>query len=277
MKKKLSLLLAFVLLIGILAACGKAPSVPANEAPALKKIKVGASVTPHSEILEACREPLAKKGFELEIKEFTDYILPNTTLQDKDLDANYFQHLPYLEGFNKEHKTDIVSVLAVHYEPMGIYPGTCKSLADLKEGDKIAVPNDGSNEARALLLLQAEGLIKLKDNVRFDATVLDITENPKKLEIVELDAAQIAISLPDVALGVVNGNYALQANLSVTKDALASEKADSDSATTYANILCVRKGDENTEATKALIEVLGSKEVKDFIAEKYKGAVVALG
>lgn len=268
MKKIITLALSCVLVLGLLAGCGAETKDPVV-------IKVGASITPHSEILAACKDALAEKGYTLEIIEFTDYVLPNTTLEDGDLDANYFQHIPYLEGFNVENGTHLVSAAVIHYEPMGIYAGQRSSLADIQEGDKIAVPNDGSNEARALLLLEAEGLIKLKEGVNFNATKLDIIENTLNLEIIELEAAQVALSLPDVAFGVINGNYALQAGLNAGTDALVSEASDSLAAETYGNALVVREGEESSDKTKVLVEVLTSDEIRQFIADKYEGAVVA--
>ena len=206
----------------------------------------------------------------------SDYVVPNNVVEDGEMDANYFQHQPYLDTFNAENGTALVSVAAIHYEPFGIYPGTKDSMDGLAEGDKIAVPNDGSNRARALLLLEAEGLITLKEGVGMEATVLDIVENPIGLEIVEMEAAQIAGVRDSVALAVINGNYALLAELNVAKDAIASEDAASVSAQTYANILVVKEGNENTEKTQALKAALFSDEVKNFINETYSGAVVPI-
>ncbi|HHV96433.1 MAG TPA: ABC transporter substrate-binding protein [Clostridiaceae bacterium] len=237
-------------------------------------LKVGASVTPHAEILAVVKDILAEKNIELEIIEFTDYIQPNINVENGELDANYFQHKPYLDQFNKDNGTNLVSVAAIHYEPLGIYAGKTSSLGDVKEGAVIAVPNDGTNEARALMLLEAQGLIKLKKDVGFTATILDIEENPKKLVIKELEAAQIPLSLQDVDLAVINGNYAIQAGLNASKDALAIEEKDSAAAQTYANIICVKEGNENNPAILALIEALRSEKVKQFIEETYNGAVV---
>lgn len=272
-KKITGLTLALIFCLSLLAACGQSSAKQASDK---KVITVGASVTPHAEILEVIKPILEKKGYALDIKEFTDYVLPNTTLNDGDIDANYFQHTPYLELFNKEHGTKIVSVKSVHYEPMGIFPGKTKSISDVADGAKIAIPNDGSNEARALLLLEKEGLIKLKEGADFNATKLDIAENPRNLEIIEMAAEQIALSLPDVDLGVINGNYALQAGLNAGKDALSTESSDSKAAQTYANILAVRAGEEKSEKTLALIEALSDPAVKKFIDGKYEGAVVYL-
>jgi len=223
--------------------------------------------------LKGASKLLKDKGYDLEIKEFSDYVLPNKALDSKDLDANYFQHQPYLDEFNKENGTKIVSAGSIHYEPFGIYAGKTKALADLKEGATIAVPNDTSNEARALLLLQDQGLIKLKDGAGITATQKDIAENPKKLKFTEIEAAQLVRTLPDVDLAVINGNYALEGNLKVS-DALAVEADDSLAATTYANIIAVREGDENREDIKALVEVLKSEEIKTFITNTFSGAVV---
>lgn len=294
MKKLLSILLCAALVLG-LAACGTAASdptdapatdpAPATDAPAtdapsaeLEKLVVGASSTPHAEILEAVRGELEALGYELEVTIFDDYVLPNLALADSEIDANYFQHEPYLLNFNAENGTDLVSAVAVHYEPMGIYGGQKASLDEIAEGDSIAVPNDGTNEARALLLLEAEGLITLKDGIDAStetATILDIAENPLNLEIIEMSAQNIPHSLPDVAFGVINGNYALQAGLT-GNDALASESAESDAAQTYANILAVRAGEEGTEKTQALITALTSETCREYIEATYDGAVVPI-
>lgn len=291
MKKLLSILLCAALVLG-LAACGTAASdptaAPESEAPAtdaaetpsgeLEKIVVGASSTPHAEILEAVSGELEALGYELEIKIFDDYVMPNLALADSEIDANYFQHEPYLLNFNAENGTDLVSAAAIHYEPMGIYGGSKSSLDELAEGDIIAVPNDGTNEARALLLLQDQGLITLKEGIDAStetATILDIAENPKNLDIVEMEAKNIPHSLPDVAFAVINGNYALQAGLT-GNDALASESADSDAAQTYANILAVRAGEEDSAKTQALVTALTSETCRQFIEETYSGAVVPI-
>lgn len=291
MKKLLSILLCAALVLG-LAACGTAASdptaAPESEAPAtdaaetpsgeLEKIVVGASSTPHAEILEAVKGELEALGYELDIKIFDDYVMPNLALADGEIDANYFQHEPYLLNFNAENGTDLVSAAAIHYEPMGIYGGSKSSLDELAEGDIIAVPNDGTNEARALLLLQDQGLITLKEGIDAStetATILDIAENPKNLEIVEMEAKNIPHSLPDVAFAVINGNYALQAGLT-GNDALASESADSDAAQTYANILAVRAGEEDSAKTQALVTALTSETCRQFIEETYSGAVVPI-
>lgn len=286
MKKLFALALALILALSLVACAAPAaqPAAPAAEpaAPAAEpaapaepvKIKVGASITPHAEILAAIKDDLAAAGYELEIVEFTDYVLPNTALEGGELDANYFQHQPYLTDFNAENGTHLVSVAAVHYEPFGIYAGKTASLADLADGASIAIPNDGTNEARALLLLEAQGLIKLKEGIGLTATKLDIAENPKKLDIQEIEAAQLARALQDVDVAVINGNYAIQASLKVS-DALAIEDKDSVAAETYANILVVKEGNENTEATKALVAALQSETVRQFIESTYDGAVIA--
>lgn len=290
MKKLFALALALVLALSLVACAPAAPTAPAApaapaeqpatpaEQPAapaeLVKIKVGASVTPHAEILAAIKDELATAGYALEIVEFTDYVLPNTALENGELDANYFQHQPYLTDFNAENGTHLVSAAAVHYEPFGLYAGKTKSLAELKDGAVIAIPNDGTNEARALLLLEAQGLIKLKEGITFTATKLDIAENPHNYDIQELEAAQLARTLQDVDVAVINGNYAIQAGLKV-KDALAVEDKDSIAAETYANILVVKEGNENTEITKALAAALQSETVRQFIDATYDGAVIA--
>jgi D-methionine transport system substrate-binding protein len=268
MKKIIAIILTLVLALS-LVACGGSKADD-------KVITVAASPTPHAEILKVAAEVLAKDGWTLEIKEYTDYVQPNNVVEDGEIDANYFQHIPYLNTFNTENGTHLVSVCAVHYEPFGIYAGTKSAIADLAEGDKIAIPNDGSNRARALLLLEAQGLIKLKKGVGMDATDLDIVENPLNLDIVQMEAAQIANVRDSVALAVINGNYALQAGLNAGADALVVEDAESISAYTYANILVVKEGNELSEKIQALVKALKSQEVKDFINNTYSGAVVPL-
>lgn len=268
MKKITAIILSLALCLTLFAGCGNK-----NDD---KTITIGASPTPHAEILEIVKQELAKEGWTLEITVFNDYVQPNTAVEDGDLDANYFQHTPYLNTFNAENGTHLVSVLSVHYEPFGIYPGTKDSLDHIADGDSISIPNDGSNRARALLLLEANGLIKLKEGVGMEATVLDIAENPYNLNIVEMEAAQLPGTRDSVAYAVINGNYALGAGLNVSTDALASEDAASVSATTYANILVVKVGNEKTEKTLALIKALQSEAVKNYIQETYNGAVVPL-
>ena len=241
----------------------------------LKELTVGASPAPHAEILEAAREELAKKGYDLKIVEYTDYVQPNLALDAGDLDANYFQHLPYLEQFNEERGTKLVSAGKIHYEPFGIYAGKTATLDALADGAKVAVPNDATNEARALLLLEAQGLLKLADGAGLKATKTDIVENPKNLDILEVEAAQVPRSLPDVDIAVINGNYAIEAGLKVS-DALAVEASDSEAATTYGNVVAVQEGKEEDEKTKALMEALTSDAVKEYIEQTYEGAVVPL-
>ena len=241
----------------------------------LQKIVVGASPAPHAEILKAANDVLKEKGYELEIKEYVDYIQPNLALESGDLDANYFQHLPYLESFNKENGTNLVSAGAIHYEPFGVYAGKTTSLDELQDGATIAVPNDTTNEARALLLLEAQGLIKLKEDAGLTATKNDIVENPKNLQLYEVEAAQLPRVIGDVDVAVINGNYAIEAGYKVS-DALAVEASDSLAATTYGNVVAVRAGEENDPAIQALIEALTSDEVIAFIEITYDGAVVPL-
>ena len=239
-----------------------------------KTITVAASETPHSEILEAAKPILEEEGYDLEVTVFDDYVQPNEVVESGDFDANYFQHIPYLNSFNEEKGTHLVNAGGIHYEPFGIYPGTKSSLDDIADGDTIAVPNDTTNEARALLLLQDNGIIKLKDGAGLEATVNDIEENPYNVEIVELAAEQVARVAEETSYIVLNGNYALQAGYSVAKDALAYETSDSEAAKTYVNVIAVKEGNENSDKIKALVDVLKSDEIKDFINEKYDGAVI---
>ncbi|WP_026890799.1 MetQ/NlpA family ABC transporter substrate-binding protein [Lacrimispora aerotolerans] len=296
MKKSLYVLTASVLLAGALTACSSGKGTTATTTAAeskteaasaettkagdetkaagdLEKIVVGATPAPHAEILNAAKDILKEKGYELVVKEYTDYVQPNLALDSGDLDANYFQHQPYLDQFNEENKTTLVSAASIHYEPFGIYAGKTKSLDELKEGAQIAVPNDVSNEARALLLLADNGLIELKEGVELEATKNDIVKNEKNFKIIEVEAAQLPRSLGDVDVAVINGNYAIEAGLKVS-DALAVEDAKSVAATRYSNIVAVRSGDESNEKTKALVEALTSEDVKKFINDKYDGAVV---
>ena len=277
MRKKLLGLLLGVSLVASLAGCGSNADNGNNKNSSDDKevIKVGASITPHAEILEAIKDDLAKEGYTLEIVEYNDYVLPNTALESGDLDANYFQHKPYLDNFNKENGTHLVSAASIHYEPFRIFAGKVSDLSKLKDGATVAVPNDATNEARALLLLEANGLIKLKDGVGVTATVLDIEENPYNLEIKELEAAQVARAAQDVDIIAVNGNYALEAGFKI-EDALALEASDSLAAQTYANIVAVKEGNENSDKTKALVNALKSEKVKKYIEDNYNGAVVAI-
>ena len=237
-------------------------------------ITVAASVTPHAEILAEAVKLLAEKGWTLEVTEFEDYVQPNLVVDSGEIDANYFQHVPYLDDFNKENGTSLVSVAGIHYEPFGIYPGTKKSLDEIADGDVIAVPNDTTNEARALLLLQDNGIITLADGAGLNATVKDITGNPHNVTIQELEAAQVSKVKDEVAFVVLNGNYALEAGFSVAHDAVAYETSDSAAAQTYVNVLVVKKGNENNEGILALVDVLKSDEIKQYIKDTYDGAVV---
>ena len=276
MKKFGAFLLAGVLAIGTLTGCGSTDKKAEGSTGSTdsKVIKVAASATPHAEILEEAKPLLEKEGYDLEVTVFDDYVQPNEVVDSGDFDANYFQHAPYMEQFNKEKGTKLVDAGDIHYEPFGIYPGTKKSLDEIADGDEIAVPNDTTNEARALLLLQDNGIIKLKDGAGLTATVNDIAENPHNIKIVELEAAQVARVTGETAFVVLNGNYALQAGYSVSKDALAYETSDSEAAKTYVNVIAVKEGNENSDKIKALVDVLKSDEIKDFINEKYDGAVI---
>ena len=257
------------------AADDAAEETEAEASGELVEIVVGASPAPHAEILAAAEPVLNEAGYTLKIVEYTDYVQPNLALEAGELDANYFQHGPYLEQFNEEQGTDLVSAGTIHYEPFGIYAGKTASLEELADGATVAVPNDTTNEARALLLLEAQGLLKLKEGAGLDATRNDIEENPRNLEILEVEAAQIPLSLQDVDIAVINGNYAIDAGLKVS-DALAVEASDSEAAVTYGNVVAVRNGDENSDKTKALVEALKSDTVKEFIDETYAGAVVPM-
>ncbi len=282
----LSLTLAFSL-----AGCGETKEAsagssskteePATEAPAAEEpatettLKVGANITPHSEILEHAKPILAEKGINLEIVQLEDSVTPNTGVIEGSLDANYFQHVPYLDQFNEENGSDLVSVGAIHYEPFGIYAGKTTDLSALPDGAVVAVPNNVTNEARALLLLAQEGILKLKDDAGIEATVEDIVENPKNIEFKELAPEQLVNALPDVDVAVINGNYAIEGGLSV-KDALAVEANDGLAAQTYGNIIATSPDKKDDQAIKTLVEVLQSKEISDFINGKYDGAVVPL-
>ena len=271
MKKALVIALCFITCFGILTACGSK-----KDSGDSKTIVIGASPSPHADILKAAEKELEKEGYKLEIKEYSDYVQPNTALDAGDLDANYFQHITYMDNFNEEKGTDLVSAAMIHYEPFGIFPGKTKSLKDLKNGASVAVPNDTTNEARALLLLESEGLITLKEDAGLTATKKDIVKNPKNLEIEEIEAAQLPRSIEDLDLAVINGNYAIEAGLKVDKDALAVEDENSVGAKTYGNVIAVRKGDEDKASIKALVKALQSDTVKDYINKNYDGAVVPL-
>ena len=296
MKKRVTaVILTAALAVASLAGCGNtATSEPAAEATGStdtaateaatqaaeststedKTITVAASATPHAEILEQAKSILAEQGWDLQVTVFDDYVQPNNVVESGEFDANYFQHIPYLDSFNEEHGTHLVNAGGIHYEPFGIYPGTKSSLSDIAEGDSVAVPNDTTNEARALLLLQDNGLITLKDGAGLEATVNDIEENPYNLEIVELEAAQVPRVAGEVAFVILNGNYALEAGYSVAKDALAYESSDSEAAKTYVNVIAVKEGSEDAEKIKALVEVLKSDDIRNYITETYDGAVI---
>ncbi len=287
LKKITALLVAATFTLSSLTACGSKKGVDDNTSKAdqkvetateaakeLETITVAASATPHAEILEEAKPLLEAKGYKLEVTVFDDYVQPNLVVESGEFDANYFQHIPYLESFNKEQGTHLVNAGGIHYEPFGIYPGTKKDLKDLADGDTIAIPNDTTNEARALLLLQANGIITLNDGAGLTATVNDIKDNPKNIKFEELEAAQVARVINEVSFVVLNGNYALEAGLSAAKDAIAYETSDSDAAKTYVNLIAVKEGNENNEKIKALVEVLKSEEITKFINEKYDGAVV---
>ena len=261
LKKLLGLALAGVVSASLLVGCSSSSAED-------KTIKVGASPTPHAEILEVVKPLLEKKGYNLEVVEFDDYVLPNTSLAEGELDANYFQHIPYLEETNEAKGLNLTYTAKVHIEPMGIYSNNFKSLDELKEGAKIAVPNDATNEARALQLLAKNGIIEVADEELI--TVKDIKSNPKNIEIVEVDAAQVPTTLADVDFAVINTNFALNAGLNPTKDAIAIEESDSP----YANILACREDNKDDEKIKVLSEALTSDEVKSFIEEKYDGSIV---
>jgi len=251
-------LVALVLMTVALGGCGK------------KAVKIGATSVPHAEILEFAKPLLKKEGIEIDIVEFNDYVQPNIQLADKQLAANFFQHIPYLEDFSAERNLDLTWIAKIHIEPMGIYPGKVKKLDDLKNGDQVGIPNDVTNAGRALALLERAGLIKLKDGIGVKASVLDVEENPRNLKLVELNAEILPHSLADLAVAVINGNFAIQAGLSPLEDALFLE----DSESPFANVLAVRAADKDDEVLKKIAEILTSEEVREFILEKYKGGVV---
>ena len=294
MKKLLSTVLAGALALS-LAACGSTASSSAaasSEAASSEAVsseaaaetnelagttlKVAASPVPHAEILGVAKDILAEQGITLEIIEYTDYVQPNLVTESGEVDANYFQHTPYLDSFNEENGTHLVSVGAIHYEPFGLFAGKTATLDELADGAKIAVPNDTTNEARALQLLAAQGIITLKEGAGLTATKNDIAENPHNVDIVEMEAAQLPRTLADVDFAVINGNYAAEAGLNAATDALAVEDASSEAAQTFANILVVKEGNEDDPAIQALLAALQSEQVKNFIDETYSGAVVAI-
>ena len=298
MKKLLALLLVGVLSVGALTACGETETTPAaveetevveteeatevvaedssEEVVVESKgtIKVAASATPHSEILEQAVPILAEQGWTLEVTVFDDYVQPNLVVDSGEFDANYFQHIPYLDSFNAEKGTKLVNAGGIHYEPFGIYPGTESDLANISDGAVIAVPNDTTNEARALLLLQDNGLITLAEGAGLTATINDIVENPYNIEFQELEAAQVARVISEVSFVVLNGNYALEAGFNVATDAIAYEASDSEAAKTYVNIIAVNEGNETSEGIVALVDVLKSDAIKQYITDTYQGAVV---
>lgn len=270
MKKLTAIILTGILTIGALTGCQN----DSKGSEGAKTIKIAASATPHAEILEKAKPILEKEGYTLEVTVFDDYVQPNEVVESGEFDANYFQHTPYLESFNEEKGTHLTNAGEIHYEPFGIYPGTKNSLDEIKNGDKIAVPNDTTNEARALLLLQDNGLITLKEGAGLNATVNDIQENPYHIEIVELEAAQVARVTKETAYVVLNGNYALEAGYSAAKDALAYEKSDSEAAKTYVNIIAVKEGKEKDKKIQTLVKALKSDEIKEYIQKTYDGAVI---
>lgn len=267
-KKALALVLAAVLGLA-LTACGEKDAERVT-------LKVAASSTPHAEILAQVKDDLAEQGIDLVVTEYGDYVVPNTAVEDGDEDVNYFQHQPYLDQFNVENGTHLVSVAAIHYEPFGIYPGKTTVLADLPDGASIGVPNDATNEARALQLLEAQGLIKVKEDAGLNATPNDIVDNPKNLQFVELEAAMLPNVTSEMDLAVINGNYALQAGFSSAQDALALEDAESEAAQTFANVIVVKEGNEDNAAVQALVKALQSDKVKDYINETYSGNVLPI-
>ncbi len=279
LKKFTAVALASALSLGLLSACGsnanETPSAGSDNNTEAVTIKIGATPAPHAEILEVVKPILAEQNINLEITVFNDYVTPNTAVEDGSLDANYFQHITYMNGFNESDGTHLVSVGNVHYEPLGLYAGKASTVADLTDGAQIAVPNDTTNEARALLLLQQEGLITLKEGAGINATKADIVENPKNLDIVELEANQLPVRLQDVDMAVINGNYAIDAGLNVA-DALAIEDSEGEAGTAYANVLVVKEGHENDDAIQALYTALCSDEVRTYMEETYGGAVVPL-
>ena len=271
--------LAAALLAGLLAvsvtACGNSDDSSASPSAGgeTTTITVGASPAPHAEILEVAKDILAEQGITLEIQQFTDYVMPNNAVEDGSIDANYFQHITYMNNFNAEHGTHLVSVAEVHYEPFGIYAGRVSSLSELPDGAVIGIPNDPTNGGRALLLLQEQGLITLPEDAGLEPTVLDIVDNPHNYQIEELEAAQLPRSLDSLDIAVINGNYAIDAGLDVA-DALAIESSEGTAGTAYVNVLAVKEGNENNEAIQALVKALCSDEVRAYMEETYQGAVV---
>lgn len=297
MKKFLALILTAALTAGTLTACGSTESTGNENAPQetetakdtqaagtdsdgeaetveLQAVTIAATAVPHAEILEAAKPIMAEQGWDLQITVFDDYIQPNEVVEAGDIDCNFFQHIPYLDSFNMERGTHLVNAGEIHYEPLGIYAGTESDLTAISEGATIAIPNDTTNEARALLLLQDNGIITLKAGAGINATINDIEENPHNVEFIEMEAAQVSRILKEVSFAVINGNYALDAGLNALTDAIASETSDSEAAKTYVNIIVVREGNEENEGVKALVEVLKSDDMQKFIEETYEGSVV---
>ncbi len=296
MKKRVVLALSLLLAAASLTACGgsaktttaaqaDSTTAAASETAAEKEtgkasgenitVRIGATPSPHAEILEEAKPLLEKEGITLDIKVYNDYVQPNLAVDQGKIDANYFQHRPYLDDFNQERGTHVVSAGSIHYEPFGIYAGKSEDLENIKDGAQIAVPNDTTNEARALLLLQDNGVIRLRDGAGLNATKQDIVENPHKVEILEVEAAQIPRSVDSVDFAAMNGNYAIQAGVKPS-DALAQESADSEAAQTYANIIAVSEKNQDADWAKKLVEVLQSQKIQDFINEKYQGGVVPM-
>ncbi len=265
-KQVISALLTGAFVLGTLPMCAFADD--------LETITVAATAAPHAEILEEAKALLEEKGYDLQVEVFSDYVLPNEVVESGEMDANYFQHINYLNSFNEEQGTHLVNAGEIHYEPFGIYAGQKETLEDIEDGDTVAVPNDTTNEARALLLLEAQGWITLDPDAGITATPEDITDNPYNLEIEPFEAAQVARHIDEVSYVVLNGNYALEAGLNAGTDALAVESADSDAIAQYVNVIAVKEGNENEEKIQALVEVLKSDEIKEFIEKEYSGAVV---
>ncbi len=268
--KKFNLFILFSFAICVISLVGCQKDGDNNKTPVI----VGASATPHAEILEQVREDMDTLGYNLQIKVYDDYIQPNLALDTGELTANYFQHIRYLTSFNENRGTKLVSVAGIHYEPLAIYPGKIKTLEELKDGATISIPNDSTNEARALLLLERLGLIKVDNNAGINATIRNIVDNPKNLQIRESAAEQLVRSLSDIDMAVINGNYALSGGLRVDNDAIAVEDDNSVAKTDYVNVLAVHQGNENKPEIQALVKALHSDKVKHFIEQKYAGAIV---
>ena len=282
MKKLLALAMALTLCLG-LAACGGDTTDASTDTTddtaqtgETVTLTVGATPAPHQEILEQVVDDLAEQGITLEIRPYNDYVMPNTAVEEGEDDANYFQHITYMENFNAEHGTHLVSAGAIHYEPMGIYAGKSTSLDEIPDGAVIAVPNDATNEGRALLLLQDLGIITLSEDAGLEATKNDIVDNPHNIDLQEMEAAMLPQTIDEVDFSIINSNYALQAGLDPTTDALASEDTQSDAAQAYANVIAVKEGNENNEAIKALVAALQSDEIREFIETTYEGSVVPM-